>query len=85
MYILTIVIFISITGWVLIDYKKINDEKRCCPKCNQTVKQKFSWKYNDKPISIPGKNGETLNVTIYKCHNCGFSWNHTYECGESTT
>jgi ribosomal protein S27AE len=85
MNILVIIIFIGIISWAIVDYKKINKEERRCPKCKQIVEQKFSWNHNDRPVSITGKNGEKLNVTIYKCQNCGFGWNHTYEYSENTT
>jgi hypothetical protein len=85
MSILAIVIFTAIICWVVIDFKKVSKEERRCPKCNQVTKEKFPWKYNNKPIAIPGKDKEKLHVTIYKCLNCGTSWNHTYEYNEDTT
>ncbi len=86
MAILVLLIFIALTVWAVIDYKKINNELSRCPKCNQKIKQKFPWRLNNKPISISGKEGEQkFNVTIYKCQNCGFSWNHTSEYNENTT
>ena len=85
MYILGIIIFIGILVWVFVDYKKVNKELRRCPNCNQVIKKEFSWKYSNKPISIPDNEGQKFNVTIYKCPNCGFSWNHSYEQSEHTS
>jgi uncharacterized protein with PIN domain len=85
MTILMIIIFIVIICWVIYDYKKMDNELRRCPNCNTIIIQKFDLKHNNESIPISGKANQKLNVTVYKCQNCGFSWNHTYEYNESAT
>jgi uncharacterized protein with PIN domain len=83
MTILAILIFIALMVWVALDYQKVNNEVRRCPNCKQIIKKQSSWKYSNKPIT--DKNGQKFNATIYKCPDCGFGWNHTYEINEDTT
>jgi hypothetical protein len=85
MYILAVIIFILILVFVRLDYVKTNREQRRCPKCNNIVKQKFDLKSSNKQFSISSESGQKSNVTIYKCENCEFTWNHTYEIEENAT
>jgi hypothetical protein len=85
MFIIGIIALIVILIFVRADYIKADNEFRRCPKCNNTVKQRFDLKNDSKQFSILGENGQKSNVTIYKCHDCGCSWNHTYEIEENVT
>jgi len=67
---------------MVIDYRKLYNELRRCPKCDQIIKQKFSLTYKNKPVSDPPKDEEKLNITIYKCPNCGYSWNRITDYNE---
>jgi DNA-directed RNA polymerase subunit RPC12/RpoP len=84
MKILVIILFVGLLIWMIIDYKKMNNELMLCPNCKQRIKQKFPWQHDNKSISISYKVGQKFNVTIYKCQNCGFGWNHTYEYTENS-
>ena len=71
--------------WVIIDYRKNNIELRRCPKCNETIKQKFTLKFFNRYISRPSDHGANLVAQIYTCQKCGNSWNYTYEYDETSS
>lgn len=80
MSILVTIIFIGLITWVIVDCKRLIDETKRCPKCKQIIREKINWKH-DNPF---GNEGPHVNVTIYKCSNCGFSWNLTSEYSENS-
>ena len=85
MVILGIAIFFIIVFIVYIDHEKSDKELRRCPKCGKIVNSKFNLENKKSGVFMPSENEKKINITIYKCNYCSFSWNLTSERLENNT
>lgn len=84
MHIAAWIIFILTAVITAIDFHRTNKELRTCPNCKTVVKKKFKLMSNGKQFFFKDVHGKRTTAIIYKCKNCGTSWNVSTDA-ESTS
>ncbi len=66
----------AIVIYVGVDCYKSYQTLRRCPVCGKMAKQKFDLLGGETKYKIVNTNGTPQKVNIFKCDNCGHSWNN---------